>query len=73
MHENRNDQNRDTGQKADVSQRTGSTEHNDYRINAEPLVGSDKHGREEGKKKDTDESYMDYNGNSKANDPNRSK
>jgi len=49
-------------QSSDVYERTGSTEHNDYKIT----------GRDEAKKvekKDEGGSYQNYNGNSEANNP----
>jgi hypothetical protein len=50
---------RTTDKSKPVEERTGSQDHNDYRIEGEEA------------KRDEKESYTDYNGNSEANNPAR--
>ena len=56
-------ENRDQQNSSELYERTGSTEHNDYRIT----------GKNDGtgEKKDEKDSYQDYNGNSEVNNPAR--
>ena len=49
---------------AEVHNRTGSTDHNDYKITGNDGTNTSR---------DEKESYVDYNGNSEANNPARAK
>jgi hypothetical protein len=49
---------------SELYERTGSTEHNDYKISAT-------NERASSEKKDEKDSYQDYNGNSEENNPAR--
>jgi hypothetical protein len=59
---NNNPGNSSKDQQQEVFNRPGSNDHNDYRIKGD-----------EQKHKDEKESYMDYNGNSEANDPGKAR